>query len=80
MVKLNLKNLLKESKHTKYWLVQQTGSSYQTINKMVNNETKSIRFETLNRLCEIFNCEIGDIIVRKKGKKKNKNRGKIKYE
>ena len=31
-------------------------------------------------MCDLFNCEIGDIIVRKKGKKKNKNRGKIKDE
>lgn len=73
MVKLNLKNLLKETKHTKYWLVQKTGSSYQTINKMVNNETKSIRFETLNRLCEIFDCDIQDLFIHKKKVRKENN-------
>lgn len=32
---------------------------------MINNETISIHFATLDKLCELFECEPGDIIVRK---------------
>lgn len=56
------------------------GGGYQSLTRMMNNETNSIKFDTLEKMCDLFNCEIGDIIVRKKGKKKNKNRGKIKDE
>ena len=49
---------------------------------MMNNETNSIRFDTLEKMCDIFDCEIGDIIVRKKGKKKKwvKNKKSLKNE
>lgn len=56
MVKLNVLKLLKERGKTKYWLYIQLGMSYQNFNKMVNNETRSIKYETINTLCEIFDC------------------------
>lgn len=37
---------------------------------MINNETISIHFATLDKLCELFDCEPGDIIVREKHFKK----------
>ena len=44
MVELNVLNLLKENGKTKYWLYKRLGMSYQNFNKMVNNETSSIRY------------------------------------
>ena len=35
--------------------------SYQNFNKMVMNETKSIRFDNLDKLSQILNCPIGDL-------------------
>ena len=35
--------------------------SYQNFNKMVNNQTKSIRYETLSLLCEILECTPNDL-------------------
>lgn len=35
--------------------------SYQNFNKMVMNETKSIRFDNLDKLSKILNCSIGDL-------------------
>lgn len=43
---------------------------YQSLTRMMENQTTSIRFDTLEKMCDIFDCEIGDIIVRKKGKKR----------
>ena len=63
MVKLNVLKLLKERGKTKYWLYIQLGMSYQNFNKMVNNETKSIRYETLSLLCQILECTPNDLFA-----------------
>lgn len=56
MVKLNVLVLLERSGKTKYWLYKQMGMSYQNFNKMVNNETKSIRYENIDALCQLLEC------------------------
>ncbi len=56
MIKLRVKDLLKENNKTKYWLYKQMGMSYQNFSKMISNETKSIRYENIETLCLIFNC------------------------
>lgn len=56
MIKLNALNLLKEQGKSKYWLYMQLGMSYQNFNKMVNNETKSIRYENIETMCRLLNC------------------------
>ena len=56
MIKLRVLEILKEKNKTKYWLYNQMNMSYQNFNKMVNNETRSIKYETINTLCEIFDC------------------------
>ncbi len=68
MVYLDIGKLLKSRNKTKYWLVKQMESSYPTINDLINNNTTSIRFETINKLCEIFECTPNDIIKYKKDK------------
>ena len=45
----------------KYWLFKQMDLSYQNFNRMVMNETRSIRFENLDALSNILNCPIGDL-------------------
>ncbi len=66
MVYLNIKELLKKNKKTKYWLVKEMESDYQSVTKMMNNETKGIRFDTIEKLCNILNCEPNDLIKLKK--------------
>ncbi len=61
MVKLRVAELLKENGMTKYALYKQLGMSYQNFNRMINNETKSIRYEMIETLCLIFNCEPNDL-------------------
>ena len=63
MLRLNAYELLKESGHTKYWLSKQLGTSGQNLNKMLNNQTKSIRYVTLEALCQIFECTPNDLFV-----------------
>jgi DNA-binding Xre family transcriptional regulator len=37
--------------------------SYQNFNKLVNNETSSIRFENIEKLSIILECPIGDLFI-----------------
>lgn len=56
MIKLNVLQLLQKNGKTKYWLYKQLGMSYQNFNKMINNQTKSIRYENIETLCLLFQC------------------------
>lgn len=61
MVRLRVLELLEREGKTKYWLYIQLGMSYQNFNNMVNNKTKSIRYERIETLCQIFNCTPNDL-------------------
>ena len=61
MVQLRVLDILKEQNHTKYWLFKRMDMSYQNFNKIVNNETSSIRFDNIDKLSRILNVPIGDL-------------------
>ncbi len=63
MVRLNVLELLKQRGHTKYWLYIQLGMSYQNFNKMVNNQTKSIRYENIEAMCQLLECTPNDLFL-----------------
>ena len=56
MIRLKVLELLEKKGHTKYWLYKQLGMSYQNFSKMVNNETKSIRYENIETICYLLDC------------------------
>ena len=56
MINLRVLELLEKNGKTKYWLYKQLGMSYQNFNRMVNNQTKSIRYENIETLCLLLNC------------------------
>ena len=53
--------LFEKKGKTKYWLYIQLGLSYQNFNRIVNNETKSIKFENLKAICDILECTPNDL-------------------
>jgi len=61
MVRLRVLEILQEQNHTKYWLFKQMNLSYQNFNRMVTNQTASIRYENLDTLSTILNCPVGDL-------------------
>lgn len=63
MVKLNAAALLAQKGRTKYWLYKQLGMSYQNFNKMINNETKSIRYENIEAMCQLLECTPNELFV-----------------
>lgn len=56
MVRLNVSALLEQQGKTRYWLYKQLGMSYQNFKKMVDNETRSIRYEMIDTLCQLLEC------------------------
>lgn len=63
MLKLNVLALLEQKGHTKYWLYHQMDMSYQNFNNMVNNRTRSIRYENIEVLCQLLECTPNDLFV-----------------
>lgn len=61
MTKLAVLKLLEQRGKTKYWLYKQLGMSYQNFSRMVNNQTKSIRYEMIEALCQVLDCTPNDL-------------------
>ena len=60
MYQLNVINILKKQKKSKYWLFNQLNNikpiSYTNFNNMLNNKTQSIKYSILTNLCTILKC------------------------
>ena len=63
MVRLNVLPLLEKKGKTKYWLYKQLGMSYQNFNRMVNNQTSSIKLERIETLCQLLECTPNDLFI-----------------
>ena len=63
MVHLNLKYLLNKNNKSVYWLVKQLNSNYTVVNRMLHNEAVSIRYDTIAKLLEIFNCDFNELFL-----------------
>ena len=61
MLRLRVKELLEEQGRSKYWLFKQMGMSYQSISRMLNNQTQSIRFECMDTHCQLFHCSLQEL-------------------
>ena len=68
MVKLNVKEILKQKGKSKYWLFNELNNlgtiSYSNFNALVEMKTKSIKYENIDKLCQILGCDVGDLIKR----------------
>lgn len=66
MIYVRVNEILKEKKKSKYWFIKNMEGGYQALSHLMDNETAGIHWSTLDRICEILECEPGDIIVRRK--------------
>ncbi len=62
MIYIRINEILKEKNKSKYWFVKNIEGGYQSLSNLMNNETTSIHFETLEKACQILECEPGNII------------------
>ena len=67
MIKLNVVNILKQNNKSKYWLFNELNNlgtiSYTNFNAMVENKTKSIKYDNIEKLCKILNCSIQELFT-----------------
>ena len=70
MIYVRINEILKKKNKTKYWFIKNMEGGYQSLSHLMDNNTTGIKFETLDRMCKILDCEPGDIIVRKKSNRK----------
>lgn len=65
MIKIDLANLMANKKcRSINKISMETGISRTTLTNLYYERTGGIEFETLERLCRYFDCDIGDLIKR----------------
>ena len=61
MIKIKLSDLLGKHKMTQAALARATNIRPATISKMYYEESKRLDISQINRICNVFNCEISDL-------------------
>lgn len=61
MVRLRVLEILEEQGKSRYWLNKRMEMHYVSFKNMIENNTNSIRFETLDKLSTILNVPIGEL-------------------
>jgi putative transcriptional regulator len=77
MVKLRINELLKERGRTAYWLAIETGINHAVIAKLRHDRAKSIRFDVLESLCSVLECEPTDLFDIQESKTETKRRSRV---
>ena len=62
MIVFNLDKLLIQRKMQSVELAQELGCTVQTVSRIKTGKIRAFRIETINALCEYFDCQPGDII------------------
>ena len=63
MIKINIVELLKKNKKTKYWLCQNMNITSRNINRIIRGDTTSISFKYIEEFCTLLNCTPGELIT-----------------
>ncbi|MEA4871115.1 MAG: helix-turn-helix transcriptional regulator [Christensenella sp.] len=71
MIQVNLDVMMARRKISLNELARRMDLSLANLSILKNNKCKAIRFSTLSNLCEILQCEAGDILVYVKGEDPN---------
>ncbi len=62
-IKCNLSTLMGANKYKVIDVHKKTGLSRTTISKLYYDKMERIDYGTLDKLCELFDCEVQDILV-----------------
>ena len=60
---MNVQKLLDEKHRTRYWLVKEMQTTYKTVNKICDNTLTGLQLETIEKLCEILECQPNDLFI-----------------
>lgn len=62
MIVLRLDRMMVEKKISLQDLADRVGITQANLSKIKNNKVNAIRFSTLNKLCEVLDCQPGDLL------------------
>jgi putative transcriptional regulator len=65
-----LRELLEDRGLTQTELQARTGLAYSTINDLYNNKPRRVELDTIDVLCDVLNCGVGDLLERVPEKKR----------
>ncbi len=63
-IQSKLSLLMGDKRYTIQDVHEKTGLSRNTISALYNDKTTRVDLETIDRLCELFDCEISELFVR----------------
>ena len=72
MITIRLAEMLEERGQTVYWLWKQTGIRYATVWQMNKGDIARLNLDVLDRVCEVLECQPGDLLVRVEDRKKRR--------
>jgi len=61
MIKNHLSKLMGEKRYTIIEVSRKTGLTTSTISNLYNDKVKRLDFDTLEKLCKLFNCQPNDL-------------------
>ena len=64
MIKCNLSLLMGIKKVNIQKVHEKTGLTRNTISNLYNEKTTRIDYETIDKICEYFNCQVGELLER----------------
>ncbi len=67
MIIVNLDVMLAKRKMSVTELSEKVGITMSNISILKNGKAKAVRIETLNRICEVLECQPGDILEYREG-------------
>jgi putative transcriptional regulator len=69
MIEIRIDELLETRGRSFYWLAKETGISHTTLWRLKKGKALGINFDTLDRLCQTLECQLGEVLSHTKGKK-----------
>ncbi|MBA2502253.1 MAG: helix-turn-helix domain-containing protein [Pyrinomonadaceae bacterium] len=76
VIEIRVDKLLKGRGRTFYWLAKETGISHSTLWRLKKGKSVGIIFATLERICQVLNCQPGDVLRLSNTKGTGKRRSK----
>jgi putative transcriptional regulator len=64
VIRVRLRYLLEKRGMAQTELQARSGLGYSTINALYHEKTERIEFATLEKLCDVLECEVGEILER----------------